>query len=58
MENKSVKITKHDIIKVNIIQKHLNEKGIKLSQRKLLGKIVEYSSAKREDFFEFLVFIS
>lgn len=45
-------MTKTDVESLQIIQQHLKKRGFKLSQQKLLGKIVEYISENELDFIE------
>jgi hypothetical protein len=45
-------MTKTDVENLQNIQRHLKRKGFKLSQQKLLGRIVEYISENELDFIE------
>ena len=45
-------MTKTDVESLHNIQRHLRKRGFKLSQQKLLGRIVEYISENELDFIE------
>ena len=45
-------MTKTDVESLQNIQRHLRKRGFKLSQQKLLGRIVEYIAENELDFIE------
>jgi len=45
-------MTKSDVENLQNIQRHLKRKGFKLSQQKLLGRIVEFIAEHELDFIE------